>query len=160
MRSDDGLKSAVIITQAEAAIQYNDDPRTLAGLIGSWARLPVGNASLCILLFSAANLEQLSEIAQQLPIPEVRSVIQNRNHTHQNSALCRISIPDEHEIQRLLMLRQQQGTLALEEDPVTFPVGSHQRCCPCGSGQLDWIRFSAWIELPLAEWVGFLQCAI
>jgi SpoVK/Ycf46/Vps4 family AAA+-type ATPase len=120
MQSDDGIKSAVIITQAEAAIQYNDDPRTLAGLIGSWAQLPVGNASLCILLFSAANQEQLGEIAQQLPIPEVRSVIQNGHQTHQNSALCRIPVPDEHEIKRLLMLHQQQGTLALEEDPATL----------------------------------------
>jgi SpoVK/Ycf46/Vps4 family AAA+-type ATPase len=66
-------RSAVVILQAETLFINFESRRTLAGLIGEWARLPTQNVNTCILVFSAPDLEQLRGIAANIPIPELRN---------------------------------------------------------------------------------------
>src|SRR6476660_8178482 len=48
-------RSAVVLLQAETLLVHFESKRTLAGLIGEWARLPASNINTCILVFSATN---------------------------------------------------------------------------------------------------------
>ncbi|HSL46698.1 MAG TPA: AAA family ATPase [Anaerolineales bacterium] len=68
-------RSAVVLLQAETLFTHFESKRTLAGQIGEWARLPTHNINTCLLVFSAANLEQLRGIASRIPVPEVRNSI-------------------------------------------------------------------------------------
>ncbi len=68
-------RSVVVFLQAETLLIHFESRRILAGLIGEWARLPTSNVNICLLLFSAANLEQLKEMASSLPVPEIRNSI-------------------------------------------------------------------------------------
>ena len=72
-RRDD--RSAVVILQAESLFINFEARRTLAGLIGEWARLPTHNMNTCLLVFSATDIEQLRSIATNIPVPEIRNVI-------------------------------------------------------------------------------------
>ncbi|HEX6270424.1 MAG TPA: AAA family ATPase, partial [Anaerolineales bacterium] len=68
-------RSAVILLQAETLFIHFESRRTLAGLIGEWARLPTHNINTCLLVFSATTLEQLRGIASSIPVPEIRNSI-------------------------------------------------------------------------------------
>jgi SpoVK/Ycf46/Vps4 family AAA+-type ATPase len=68
-------RSAVILLQAETLLVHFDSRRILAGLIGEWARLPTRNTNICILVFSAVDLEQLQELAANITVPEIRNSI-------------------------------------------------------------------------------------
>jgi hypothetical protein len=68
-------RSALVILQAETLFTNFESRRILAGLIGEWARLPTHNLNTCLLVFAAANLEQLRGIASSIPVPEIRSSI-------------------------------------------------------------------------------------
>ena len=48
-------RSAVVILQAEALLVNFESRRTLAGLVGEWARLPTHNLNTCLLVFSAVD---------------------------------------------------------------------------------------------------------
>jgi SpoVK/Ycf46/Vps4 family AAA+-type ATPase len=68
-------RSAVILLQAETLLVHFDSRRILAGLIGEWARLPTTNTNICILVFSAVDLEQLQVLAANITVPEIRNSI-------------------------------------------------------------------------------------
>ena len=68
-------RSAVVLLQAEALLVHFESRRTLAGLLGEWARLPSSNSNICLLVFSAPDLEQLRMIAPSIPVPEIRNSI-------------------------------------------------------------------------------------
>ena len=68
-------RSAVILLQAETLFLHFDSRRILAGLIGEWARFPTGNTNICILVFSAVDVDQLKEIAGNITVPEIRNSI-------------------------------------------------------------------------------------
>jgi SpoVK/Ycf46/Vps4 family AAA+-type ATPase len=68
-------RSAVVILQTETLFTNFESRRTLAGLIGEWARLPMHNTNHCLLVFAAADLEQLKSIAANIPVPEIRNSI-------------------------------------------------------------------------------------
>jgi SpoVK/Ycf46/Vps4 family AAA+-type ATPase len=75
MRNTRNGRSAVVLLQAETLLTHFESKRILAGLLGEWARLPTTNTNICLLVFSAVNLEQLRRIASSLPIPEIRNSI-------------------------------------------------------------------------------------
>ena len=52
MRDEHGPRSAVVVVQAETTLRFFEDPRTLAGWVGEWARLPSTNANVCLFLFA------------------------------------------------------------------------------------------------------------
>ncbi len=65
-------KTAVVILQAESTLKYFGDQRSMAGIIGEWSRLPASNPNICILVFSADQYQDLTEISQNLPVPEIK----------------------------------------------------------------------------------------
>ncbi|HEY3473508.1 MAG TPA: AAA family ATPase, partial [Anaerolineales bacterium] len=75
MMNPQNARSAVVILQAESLFINFESRRTLAGLVGEWARLPTRNTNICLLLFSAADEEQLRGIASNIPVPEIRNSI-------------------------------------------------------------------------------------
>jgi SpoVK/Ycf46/Vps4 family AAA+-type ATPase len=95
--TDAHKRSAVVLLQAESLLIHFESHRLLAGLIGEWARLPADNNNICLLVFSAENLEQLQQSTLHLPVPEVRNAIQASS-----SALGHIGPPQRDELQRLL----------------------------------------------------------
>lgn len=94
-------RSAVVLLQAESLFVHFESRRTLAGLVGEWARLPTRNINTCILVFSAANLEQLKSVADRIPIPEIRNSM--LGSTTGNYALLReIGSPQNDELSRVI----------------------------------------------------------
>lgn len=75
MRNTQNGRSAIVILQAEALFVNFESRRTLAGLLGEWARLPTQNTNSCLLVFSAADVEQLRNTAVNIPVPEIRNSI-------------------------------------------------------------------------------------
>jgi SpoVK/Ycf46/Vps4 family AAA+-type ATPase len=121
MRDEYGPRSAVVFMQAESTLQFFEDPRTLTGLIGNWARLPARNSNICILLFSAANANRLTEIAPTLPVPELRDAVLDPSRTNGKvTALQQIGMPQATEIQRLLHHLEEQEVLKLGEDAASL----------------------------------------
>jgi SpoVK/Ycf46/Vps4 family AAA+-type ATPase len=103
MKEIRSTRTAVVIVQAETTLRYIDDPRTISGIIGEWARLPASNQNVCFFIFSAHNYAELCEIANHLPIPELKNHILSRKYDDTYSfSLCQINNPDKNEIERLL----------------------------------------------------------
>ena len=75
MRNTQNGRSAVVILQAETLLVNFDSRRILAGLAGEWARLTTDNINTCLLVFSAADAEQLRNVASSIPVPEIRNSI-------------------------------------------------------------------------------------
>ena len=93
------IKSALVIAQAETSLRFFDDPRSAAGIIGEWTRLQVANQNACFFLFSAPDYTRLSEIALNLPVPEISSTILNRNQSNHNvGSLVKVNGPEVDEI--------------------------------------------------------------
>ena len=90
-------RSAVVLLQAEALLVNFESRRTLAGLVGEWARLPTHNLNTCLLVFSATNAEQLKNIATSIPVPEIRNSI-----LASTAQLRQIGNPQKDELSRLV----------------------------------------------------------
>jgi SpoVK/Ycf46/Vps4 family AAA+-type ATPase len=105
-------RSAVVILQAESLFINFESRRTLAGQIGEWARIPTYNANTCLLVFSAANEEQLRSIAGTIPIPEIRnSILASASGSY--ASLREIGAPQRDEFSRLInkTIPQESGTI-------------------------------------------------
>lgn len=102
MKDTETCRTAVIVTQAEAWIEHFEDPRTLAGIVGSWTRLPAANPNTCIFLFSADTYENLTGLAERLRIPELRNLILRDERTQNIGSLIEVKTPEKNEIARLL----------------------------------------------------------
>ena len=126
-------RSAVVILQAEALFTNFESRRILAGLIGEWARLPTHNSNTCILVFAAADLEQLRGIAKNIPIPEIRNSI-----SASASQLREIGSPQQDELSRVI-------NNSLVEEGSLFDVGrfTDQVAAEGGSMRLWLSRFRA-----------------
>ena len=96
-----------MIVQAEAWFSFFDDPRTLAGVIGEWTRLPAYNQNICMFLFSSDRYEALQEVAVRLPVPELRSLILREESAARSGNLFEIPTPDKSEMIRLIQYGQQ-----------------------------------------------------
>ena len=94
-------RTAVVLLQAESLLVHFESRRTLVGLIGEWARLPTHNLNTCLLVFSAASLEQLKTIAPGLPVPEVRNSIL-ASGSAEYAQLREIGVPQKDELSRVI----------------------------------------------------------
>ena len=100
---DQAVPSALVFMQAETTLRYFEDPRTLIGMLGEWLRLPTTNINTCLFVFSAENIQQLSEAVLQLQIPELRAAVANQTSTRSTrSDLAMIGYPGQNEIQAML----------------------------------------------------------
>jgi len=105
-------RAAIVMLQAETLFTHFDSRRTLAGLIGEWARLPTDNHNTCVLIFSATTLAQLDVTASKLPIPEIRNRISSAVSGNQDN-LGLIADPCEDEITRMI-------SIGVAKDPSAF----------------------------------------
>jgi SpoVK/Ycf46/Vps4 family AAA+-type ATPase len=113
----DDLKTAVCFVQAETYLRYFEDGRTLAGVIGEWARLPASNPNIVLFLFSADRYDDLCDLASRLPVPELRSYILRRKLDSQTSFhLVQVNSPEHLEIQRLIKSRKKNAGLEVDEN--------------------------------------------
>ena len=111
IRDQSQERTAVVILQAESTFRFFNDPRSLAGIIGEWTRLPADNRNICLLAFSADHYENLCNSAERLSIPEIRSAILRRDtRPRKHEAIVSIRGPEYLEIVRLLRKYQQPGS--------------------------------------------------
>ena len=101
MRDTQSGRSAVVLLQAETLFLHFQSRRDLAGLIGEWARLSTQNQNTCLLVFSAANLDQLKDIAMGIPVPEIRNSIK-ASDAGNYAALGEIGNPHKDELSRVI----------------------------------------------------------
>lgn len=104
IREENGPRTAIILDQAETTFHYFEDPRTLAGLIGEWSRLPAVNQNICVLIFSIESYQGLLDIAKDLPVPELRHYItRQKKHSPNLYNLVKLEGPDIKELERLII---------------------------------------------------------
>lgn len=117
LKQADGLKTAVCFVQAETYLRYFEDGRTLAGVIGEWARLPASNPNIVLFLFSADRYDDLCDLANRLPVPELRSYILRRKLDAQTSFhLVQVNSPEHLEIQHLIKSQKKKAGLEIDEN--------------------------------------------
>jgi SpoVK/Ycf46/Vps4 family AAA+-type ATPase len=108
IRDTQSERTAVVILQAESTLRYFGDQRSLTGIIGEWTRLPAENPNICLMAFSADGYENLCEIAQSLPVPEIKSIILRRpSRLNAKEAVISIQGPDQYELIRFMRKIQQ-----------------------------------------------------
>ncbi|MCJ7624554.1 MAG: hypothetical protein MUO76_13715, partial [Anaerolineaceae bacterium] len=116
MKDTRGIKSAVVILQAESTLRFFDDHRTLAGIIGEWERLPASNQNSCFLLFSASSYQELCGVATNLPVPELRkNILQRQRKSTKDNNLIQINGPEKPEILRLIESYRRRNDLEIDE---------------------------------------------
>jgi SpoVK/Ycf46/Vps4 family AAA+-type ATPase len=101
MLSGQAGHSAVVLLQAETLFLHFESRRVMAGLLGEWARLPISNNNICVLVFSSPNVNQLKAVAANVPIPEIRNSILSASKTGY-AELREVGIPQKDELQRLM----------------------------------------------------------
>jgi SpoVK/Ycf46/Vps4 family AAA+-type ATPase len=112
-----GIKTAVVIVQAETTLRYFDDQRILAGIMGEWPRLPSENPNRCFFLFSAENYENLCNLASHLEVPELREWILARSKNLQKScSLVNIPGPEQEEVVRLIQFAQEKNGFDIDRE--------------------------------------------
>src|SRR5689334_22204953 len=142
-------RSAVVLLQAEALLVNFESRRTLAGLVGEWARLPTHNLNTCLLVFSATNAEQLKNIATSIPVPEIRNSI-----LASTAQLRQISDPRKDELSRLVKraLPENRGGIKADQfvDRMTAEGGTLRlwlhRLKSAGQLSDEGIRSSGWFQ--------------
>ncbi len=112
---DTQTRSVVIISQAETWLTHFEDQRLMAGIIGEWTHLPSSNQNIVIFLFSVEKYTLLAEIANRLPVPELRSLILREEAGRRNKNLVEISAPEKNEIIRLIQYGKQLYNYATPE---------------------------------------------
>jgi len=116
LREEKGCKTAIIFMQAETILRFIDDPRTLAGLVGEWSRLPAINPNKVIFVFSADRYDHLCEVAENIIVPELKSFILRRKiEPYAVCSLVQINGPDRHEITRLFRFMQKTRQVTVSE---------------------------------------------
>ena len=85
MRDDTNIKSAIVMLQAETFIKNNNDIRTLSGILDDWAVLPSTNPNKVIFVFNSNNYEELANLAESIPVPEIRSIILRKSQSNSKS---------------------------------------------------------------------------
>lgn len=117
MREQKAERTAVVFMQAETLLRYFGDLRTLAGLLGEWERLPSENRNVAVFVFSAGRYDDLCQIAQQLPVPEIRNrILRRAQNPGQPDGLVNLRGPEEMEILRLLRRSQQTRRIPVVEN--------------------------------------------
>lgn len=111
-------RNAILILQAESWLEYFDDQRTLAGVIGSWMRLPVNNPNCILMVFSVDQFDQLRAVAERLPVPELRTLITRDENPNKTQYLMRVGTPEKNECCRLLEYGQSILKVPVEEDDI------------------------------------------
>ncbi|MEN6410494.1 MAG: AAA family ATPase [Anaerolineaceae bacterium] len=105
-------RSAIVFLQAESGLRYFQDGRTLSGLMGEWFRLPAENNNLALFVFSAPDYAALVSSVTNLPVPEIRTLVQQRQLPgFLQSSVRQLDPPDETELAVLLEMVLQNRSM-------------------------------------------------
>jgi SpoVK/Ycf46/Vps4 family AAA+-type ATPase len=115
-RDSSGLKTAFVFTSAENYLTHFEDPRTLSSVIEGWTRVPTSNLNRCIFLFSANQYSELVDIAGQLKIPELRTIILRENRRNKKGTVRLISGPGRDEAIRMIQLSSRLNLTEVVEE--------------------------------------------
>ena len=130
------LRSAVVFIQPETLLTRFEDARTLSGMMGAWTGLKSENQNSVFFLFPAINRQELREISRQLPVPELRSILQDKSDTGPNHIILSIGGPEKEEIRRLITFQQKLSRF--DVDQVRLPKFS-QWMADEGISAREWI---------------------
>ncbi len=153
--------AAVVFLQAETSLRFFDDPRTLSALVGDWSRLPSANPNRVFFIFAVDSYEGLSNVAQEISVPELRAAIQRpARQAGQAYHVKKIGPPQVDEIQRLVQLSQKRSGLQVEEADAAQLI---HRMANEGRPGRDWARLLAqsarldWETARQAGWFSALK---
>lgn len=142
MKETKTQRTAVVFLQAETVLQFSEDPRSFASLLGQWQNLPASNHNQAFFIFSARQYEELAQAAQAIAFPELRSLILNSQQRSQLAGLSYLPGPDAQEMERLLIY--------------------HEQTHPGLIQSLDPAQLAVWMaaeNLTTRQWLGRLQSA-
>jgi len=112
---DEEIRSAIIFTQAESTFRFFEDQRSLAGMLGSWARLTASNPNLCIIAFSIDDYQTLCSVVESLPFPALQDFIAHSKHGSNSQMNIRtIGGPGPGEIRKLIGYMQSHYGTSVE----------------------------------------------
>jgi SpoVK/Ycf46/Vps4 family AAA+-type ATPase len=115
MKDGKELNTAVVFIQAETVLSFFDDSRSIAGIVGEWARLPATNRNICLFVFSANSYSDLCNLTQNLVIPELRHFILRRDNPLSNPfGLAYIGGPEINEVKRFFEFYSQMSQVVIE----------------------------------------------
>lgn len=117
--ADAQVKSAVIFVQSETLLRYFEDQRTMAGLVGGWARLPSDNPNRCFFLFSTLTNKDLDEILRRLSIPELRGLVKQGEKKSGQIRSVLIGGPEKDELERMLDTLQGSSGLQINDQDLS-----------------------------------------
>ncbi len=116
---DQKIKTAIVFTQAESAFRFFEDQRSLAGMLGSWARLPASNPNLCVMAFSIDDYQTLNSVIVSLPLPELQDFVSQAKFPQNSTMNLRtIGGPGPGEIRKLIGFLQANYTISVEANDV------------------------------------------
>lgn len=107
LMKEENHRTAVIFLQAETVLQFTEDPRSFASLLGQWQTLPAANRNQAFFIFSARQYDELAQAAQAIAFPELRSLILSSQQRSQLAGLSYLPGPDAQEIEHLLTYYEQ-----------------------------------------------------
>ena len=106
MRQTD-IPTAVVITQAEESLAFQQAQRSLASVMADWFSQPSGN--LCVLVFRQESLSAVRDYVARQQFPRLEAFVAEsvRGEGH---GTARVRPPDQAEMERLLhLMRCRQG---------------------------------------------------
>jgi AAA+ superfamily predicted ATPase len=116
---DQKYKTAIVFTQAESALRFFEDQRSLAGMLGSWAQLPASNPNLCVLAFSIDDYQTLNSVIESLPLPGLQDFIAQAKFPQNSQLNLRvIGGPGPGEIKKLIGFLQANFSISVEANDV------------------------------------------
>jgi SpoVK/Ycf46/Vps4 family AAA+-type ATPase len=117
MQDTQTCRSAIVFLQAESGLRHFQDGRTLSGLMGEWFRLPADNTNLALFIFSAPDYAALVNSTLNLPVPEIRTLVQQRQIPGiLQSSIKQIDPPDETELSVLIDMVIQNHAVNIDPD--------------------------------------------
>jgi SpoVK/Ycf46/Vps4 family AAA+-type ATPase len=113
---DEGIKTAVVFPQAEAALRFFEDQRSLAGILGGWMRLQAVNPNVCLMCFAAEDYQGLCDGIERLGLPEISDLVSPGKMTStQQLGLRAIGGPGSEEVRKMIGYVQGQYSIQVEK---------------------------------------------
>jgi len=160
LRQADGPLTAILFPQAGTTLQFFDDPRTMAAILGEWAALPSANKNAVFFLFATDAYEALVEQADFFPVPELRSLIRRQGSQAPGAGhLAHIGGPQAGELQRLVRMvrRRSHFNIATDELPILIQrMAAEGRQARYWAAQMDGLQT---LSLEAARQGGWFRAA-
>jgi SpoVK/Ycf46/Vps4 family AAA+-type ATPase len=142
MRDNNRILTAVVFLQAETSLRFFEDQRTLAGIVGEWARLPARNNNSAFFIFSTNRYEELCQVANQISLPEIKSTILRQKMANKGEGiLYQLVGPEQGEMSRLI--KYLVNNMGLRTNETNIEKFSLWMSAEGGTGRLWYSRLAA-----------------